>query len=185
MKKVLVISGHPNLSQSIANQTIIDSLASGLNSAEIRRLDTLYPTEQIDVSAEQQALLNADVIVWQFPFHWYSMPALMKKWLDEVFLHGFAHGSTAKLGGKTLQISFTTGASGEEYTEGQAMNFPIEAFMPAFQQIAALCGMHFAPPIYSTGMMYLEGLSSAQDLQNVTAKAKDHAARLIQQIQQL
>ena len=64
MKKVLVISGHPNLSQSIANQTIIDSLASGLNSAEIRRLDRLYPTEQIDVSAEQQALLNADVIVW-------------------------------------------------------------------------------------------------------------------------
>lgn len=26
-----------------------------------------------------------------------SLPAIMKKWLDEVFTHGFAHGSTAKL----------------------------------------------------------------------------------------
>ena len=107
--KTLIISGHPDLSTSVANQTILDELEKAFPDAEIRKLDQLYPTANIDVDAEQKALLEADLIVWQFPFWWYSLPWLMKKWLDEVFLHGFAHGSTGKLGGKKLLVSFTTG----------------------------------------------------------------------------
>ena len=100
MMKTLIISGHPDLSTSVANQTILEELEKALPDAEIRKLDQLYPDAVIDVEAEQKALLEADLIVWQFPFWWYSLPWLMKKWLDEVFLHGFSHGSTAKLGGK-------------------------------------------------------------------------------------
>lgn len=98
--KTLIISGHPDLSTSVANKAILDELEKAFPDAEIRKLDQLYPTANIDVDAEQKALLEADLIVWQFPFWWYSLPWLMKKWLDEVFLHGFAHGSTGKLGGK-------------------------------------------------------------------------------------
>ena len=79
MKNILIISGHPNLQQSTANRMILDELADRLPQAQIRRLDALYPDYRIDVDAEQQALLNADVIVWQFPFFWYSLPALPKK----------------------------------------------------------------------------------------------------------
>lgn len=185
MKNILIISGHPNLSQSVANRTILEEVAKALPNVKIRKLDELYPNTQIDVATEQQALLDADVIVWQFPLHWYSMPALLKKYLDEVFVHGFAHGSTAKLKGKTLQISFTTGASGAEYAEGRAMNFPMEAFFPAFQQTANLCGLQFAEPIYSSGLMYVEGLSSAEDLARVQAESTAHAQRLIQRLEQL
>lgn len=81
-----------------------------LADVEVRRLDELYPDYQIDVSAEQDALSRADVIVWQFPFYWYSTPALFKKWIDDVHTHGFAYGSTGnKLHGKKLIVSFTTG----------------------------------------------------------------------------
>ena len=107
--KTLILSGHPDLSTSVANKVILDELEKALPDAEIRKLDQLYPTAPIDVEAEQRALLEADLIVWQFPFWWYSLPWLMKKWLDEVFLHGFSHGSKAKLGGKKLLVSFTTG----------------------------------------------------------------------------
>lgn len=117
--KTLILSGHPDLSTSVANKVILDELEKALPDAEIRKLDQLYPTAAIDVEAEQRALLEADLIVWQFPFWWYSLPWLMKKWLDEVFLHGFSHGSKAKLGGKKLLVSFTTGAPAEAYTGGE------------------------------------------------------------------
>ena len=98
---ILIVSGHPDLNHSIANATILDEVATALPDAEIRRLDRLYPDGKFNISAEQESLLKADVIVWQFPFSWYGLPGLMKQWLDEVFVHGFAHGSTAKLGGKS------------------------------------------------------------------------------------
>ncbi|GAL26611.1 NAD(P)H oxidoreductase YRKL [Vibrio variabilis] len=37
-------------------------------------------------------MIKADVIVLQFPFYWYSMPALLKKWMDDVFSFNFAYG---------------------------------------------------------------------------------------------
>ena len=83
MPNVLVISGHPNLQQSTANSTILAELASGLPTAEIRKLDELYPNFQINVEAEQEALAKADIIVWQFPVNWYHFPAIMQKWLSE------------------------------------------------------------------------------------------------------
>ncbi len=183
MKKVLVISGHPNLSQSIANKTIIDSLASGLNSAEIRQLDTLYPTEQIDVAAEQQALLDADVIVWQFPFYWYSMPALMKKWLDEVFLHGFAHGSTAKLGGKKLVISITTGAPEVAYQENAVMKHTMAQLVAPFESIAALCQLDLQKISYLNGVSYVG--RNEEKIAEQQQTAREYAEQLIQTINAL
>ena len=70
MMKTLIISGHPDLSTSVANQTILEELEKALPDAEIRKLDQLYPDAVIDVEAEQKALLEADLIVWQFPFWW-------------------------------------------------------------------------------------------------------------------
>lgn len=68
MKNILVISGHPELNHSVANATILDEVATALPDAEIRRLDWLYPDGKINIAAEQESLLWADVIVWQFPF---------------------------------------------------------------------------------------------------------------------
>ena len=99
MSKVLVISGHPNLDESYTNTVIIDELKAGLNDVEVRRLDTLYPNYQIDVEAEQAALVSADVVALQFPFYWYSSPAFLKKWVDDVFNFNFA---LVAISGKTL-----------------------------------------------------------------------------------
>ena len=90
MKNILVISGHPELTHSVANATILDEVETALPDVEIRRLDRLYPDGKFNIAAEQESLLRADVIVWQLPFSWYGLPGLMKKWLDEVFVHGKA-----------------------------------------------------------------------------------------------
>jgi NAD(P)H dehydrogenase (quinone) len=45
-----------------------------------------------DVVAEQRKLEWADVVVLQFPLWWYSVPAILKGWIDRVFVKGFAYG---------------------------------------------------------------------------------------------
>jgi len=180
MSKVLVISGHPDLDKSIANRVILADLQDvpGL-SIEVRRLDRLYPDFQIDVAAEQKALLEADLIVWQFPFHWYALPALMKTWVDDVLVHGFAFGSGGdKLRGKNLILSFTTGAGAEAYNHGQPMNHTVEEFLPPLRQTALLCGMNYQSPVYSNSMIYIPGVSSDADRAMIEARAHNHAHKL-------
>ena len=151
---------------------------------EQRWLDRLYPDFNIDVAAEQAALVAADIIVWQFPFHWYALPALLKKWVDDVLVFGFAHGIGGdKLHGKKLILSFTTGAPAAAYAHGQPMNYTIDEFMPPLRQTALLCGMDFLAPVHSCGMRFIPGVSSDADRANVEARGHNHADRLIAQIQ--
>ncbi|OZN49621.1 NAD(P)H-dependent oxidoreductase [Gallibacterium anatis] len=181
---ILIISSHPNLTQSVANQTILNQLKKLLPTAEFVHLDTQYPDFRIDVAAEQNRLMQADTIVLQFPFYWYSYPALLKKWVDDVFVYGFAHGSTGgKLAGKKLLISFTTGSAAEQYQPDGAMHHTVEQFLPAFQQLANLCQMQWLPPVYSNGMMTIPNISTPEQIAEVQAKAVAHAERLAAQLQ--
>lgn len=47
-----------------------------------------------EVALEQQKLLDADFIVFQFPLWWYSVPAMLKGWFDRVFSSGFGFNVT-------------------------------------------------------------------------------------------
>lgn len=49
-------------------------------------------TQTPDIVAEQQKLLRADAVVLQFPLWWFSMPAIMKGWVDRVFVEGLGYG---------------------------------------------------------------------------------------------
>ena len=88
MKNILVVSGHPNPSASLANKTILESLRTAFPQAQFRELASLVKDGHFDPVPEQDALVKADVIVLQFPFNWYSVPGLLKTWIDEVLLHG-------------------------------------------------------------------------------------------------
>jgi len=171
------LSGHPNLAESIGNATILSEVAKALPDAKIHRLDSVYPDYKINVAEEQNALINADVIVWQFPFSWYSVPGLMKLWIDSVFVHGFAHGSTAKLGGKKLIVSFTTGAPQSLYSSAGLFRHSIEDYLPQFETTAMLCNLELQPPVYTCDISYADHDAAKIAAQKVLAK--NHAARLI------
>lgn len=98
MKNVLIISGHTNLTNdSVANKTIIEELRKAHPEYQFNVLSEAYPNYVFDVEAEQEKLRRADVIVFQFPVFWYSMPSLLRKWIEDVVVHGFAYGSEALL----------------------------------------------------------------------------------------
>ena len=183
MQNVVIISGHPNLKNSVGNKTILERVSTVLPEIEIRRLDALYPNYQIDVAKEQEALLNADIIVWQFPFSWYSLPGLMKLWLDQVMVHGFAHGSTAKLGGKKLILSFTAGAPQALYSPEGFFRHTVENYLTPFKTTAALCNLELQTPIYTCGITYVGRDAAKAALQETLAK--EHAKRLIAAIKEI
>lgn len=44
------------------------------------------------MQAEQDKLRRADAVLLQFPLWWFTMPAILKGWIDRVYAHGFAYG---------------------------------------------------------------------------------------------
>jgi NAD(P)H dehydrogenase (quinone) len=58
-------------------------------------------TPPADVLAEQTRLDRADALVLVYPVYWWSMPALLKGWIDRVFSNGWAYDEDA--GGNTAQ----------------------------------------------------------------------------------
>lgn len=112
---ILIIYAHPYPHYSHANKRMLEQ-ARTLEGVEIRSLYQLYPDFNIDIAAEQEALSRADLIVWQHPMQWYSIPPLLKLWIDKVFSHGWAygHGGTA-LHGKHLLWAVTTWRWGKPF----------------------------------------------------------------------
>ena len=125
-------------------------------SIEVRDLYARYPDYVIDVPAEQAAAERADLIVWQHPLHWYAMPPLMKLWLDDVLTLGWAYGhgpngpGTA-LRGKDVWLVASTGGPASAYHPDGYNRYFFDAFLPPYEQTAALCGLRFLPPLLMHG----------------------------------
>lgn len=72
-----------------------------------------------DVRREQQRIERADVVVLAFPVYWWSLPAVMKGWIDRVFTKGWAFGGTDRfsgpLAGKAVRLIATGGAAPKAY----------------------------------------------------------------------
>jgi putative NADPH-quinone reductase len=117
MKKILLVVAHPTLkTNSRINQSLSSAVENKVNTS--RNLYEVYPDGIINVQTEQDLLLQHDVIIYQFPIFWYSAPYLFKKYLEEVFLPGFAYGRTDsdfKLAGKQVLFVVSLGAQKESY----------------------------------------------------------------------
>ncbi len=154
-----------------------------MNATNVRYYDlqTVYPTLNYDVAAEQQKLLEADLIILQFPFFWYGLPAHVKLWIEQVFTYGFAHGPNGnKLKGKKLQLSITLGGNEEAYSARGHNQYPVETFLIPLQLFASYCGLEYLPPIYSYAMNSRPGADNYETEQ----KALLHAQKVLAVMQE-
>jgi glutathione-regulated potassium-efflux system ancillary protein KefF len=149
MAEVLVLVAHPNLQHSRVNTQLLQAAARAApGRVEVRDLYALYPDFLVDVAAEQAALAQAQLVVWQHPVHWYGMPPLMKLWLDEVFAFGWAYGPGGNaLRGKDLWLVLSTGGPEASYRSDGYNRYFFDAFLPPYDQTAALAGMRLLPPL--------------------------------------
>ncbi len=155
--EILVIVAHPELEQSRANRRLLQAARalqqrSAAGRLAVRDLYALYPDYLIDVGVEQAALAAAKLVVWQQPIRWYGMPPLLKLWLDDVLTFGWAYGPEGSaLRGKDLWLVASTGGPEDSYRPDSYNRYFFDAFLPPYEQTAALCGMRFLPPLLLHG----------------------------------
>ena len=174
--EILVLVAHPELEQSRTNRRLLDAALavqreSGRGVA-VRDLYALYPDYLVDVDAEQAALAAAKLVVWQHPIRWYGMPPLMKLWCDDVLAFGWAYGPDGTaLRGKDVWLVASTGGAEDSYRPDGYNRYFFDAFLPPYEQTAALCGMRFLPPLV------MHGAHRADDAE-LSAHARAYAEHL-------
>ncbi len=98
-----------------------------------------------DIKKEHLLLSAADLIIFQFPLWWGSMPGLLKGYIDRVFGMGWAYGGGQALAGKRILVSTTTGAPELAWTEDKRGTIK-DNFKHLFIGTFALCGMQTLEP---------------------------------------
>ena len=161
MPRILVLFAHPALERSRVNTSLIAGLDDH-PAVTFRDLYELYPDFYIDVRREQEELLKHDWIVWHFPLYWYSVPPLLKQWIDLTLEHGWAYGKQGiYLKGKKVFCALTTGGAREAYCSEGYNTYTIQEFLRPLEQTARLCNMQYLPPFVTHGSYSLDDKSIA------------------------
>lgn len=130
-----------------------------------------------DVAAEQAKLLWADTVILQFPMWWFSMPAILKGWVDRVYAYGFAYGvgehserrwgdryGEGTLAGKRAMLVVTAGGWASHYAP-RGINGPIDDLLfPIQHGILYYPGFTVLPPfvVYRSDRMDAARLAQVQ-----------------------
>ncbi|MCH4890190.1 NAD(P)H-dependent oxidoreductase [Acidaminobacter sp. JC074] len=172
--KVLVVQAHPTMEKSVVNKEMLSYL-EGKDDVTVRRLYDLYPDWQIDKDQEQAACEAADRIVIQFPFYWYNMPALMKKWFDEVFEYNWAFGPEGdRLKNKEFLAAITIGGPDWSYQAGEYNTFAVSEFLKPIQQTAILSQMKYRKPFRVHDSVRVGLTNDSDELSSIAKAYYDH-----------
>jgi putative NADPH-quinone reductase len=133
--KTLIIVTHPEIENSIINKRWIEELEKDPQKYTVHQLYKAYPDGKIDIAKEQQLMESHDNIVFQFPFYWFSSPPLLKQWLDEVILYGWAYGSNSgfKLAGKKMALAITAGIDEDVYSASGKYKYTMEELLRPYE----------------------------------------------------
>lgn len=128
----LVLVFHPHLDDaSRVNKRLVEEARRHADEITVVDEYAAYPDFQVDRTREQRLVETADRLVLEFPFYWYSAPALLKQWEDAVLTSDWAYGNAHALAGKEIQVVTTTGSPADTYTpEGRHHHTMAELLSP-------------------------------------------------------
>ncbi|XP_048042269.1 NAD(P)H dehydrogenase [quinone] 1 [Megalobrama amblycephala] len=107
-----------------------------------------------DIAEEQHKLEQAELVIFQFPLYWFSIPAILKGWVDRVLIQGFAFTmqkmyDNGVFKDKKAMLSFTTGGTESMY-QADAVHGDINVILwPLQNGFLRFCGFQvLAPQIF-------------------------------------
>lgn len=125
-----------------------------------------HGTQSQDIINEQEKLLWTNMVIFQFPLWWYTIPAILKGWFDGVYAYGFTYGvaehsdthwgdrfGEGTLKGKRAMLIVTAGGWQSHYN-ARGINGPIDDLLFSFQHgMLFYPGFDVLPPyvVYRTG----------------------------------
>ena len=131
-----------------------------------------------DIKREQKLLAQADLIIFQFPLWWYSMPALMKGYIDRVFSYGFAYGNNGVfLRDKKVLISTSTGAPEAAWGNDQRGNLK-DILHHLLVGTFGLCGLKVIPPSIAYGAKRMSSVDRQNYVDQFIKKIKAIVAEI-------
>ncbi|KAF7246055.1 Ribosyldihydronicotinamide dehydrogenase [quinone] [Varanus komodoensis] len=107
--------------------------------------------EEVMGGSVLKAKVGITSVFIQFPLYWFSMPAIMKGWMDRVLVQGFAHDfpkcfDSGLLKNKLALLSFTTGGDKGMYSKGGASGDIRYLLWPMQHGILHFCGFSILTP---------------------------------------
>ena len=113
-----------------------------------------------DIQVELERVKWADLIIFNFPIYWCGMPAIMKGWIDRVFVSGYCYGGRriydqGGLKGKKAMLAFSLGGQRHMFGPG-AVHGELEALLhPIHRGMLAYVGLEVLPPFVAYHVPYI------------------------------
>jgi len=138
---VLLINGAQarGVAQGLLNQTLFELAKTELQ-PHYHVLETTV-AEGYQISEEQAKFKQADIVIFQYPVFWFSVPGAFKTYLDEVYEHGVfftgsdRYGDGGLMAGKRYLLSTTWNAPSDVFIDN-------ELFFDGRAMDEVLLGMH-------------------------------------------
>ena len=114
-----------------------------------------------DILGELEKLQWADLVIFNFPIYWFSMPAILKGWVDRVLISGLCYGGMrfydrGGLKGKKAMLAITIGGQPHMLTEGGVHGELQDMLRPILRGTLAYTGMTVLPPFVAWHVPYIK-----------------------------
>ncbi|WP_416773060.1 NAD(P)H-dependent oxidoreductase [Pseudomonas sp. RHF3.3-3] len=122
-----------------------------------------------DIRQELEKLLWAGLLILNFPLYWFSVPAILKGWIDRVLVSGLCYGGKrfydqGGLVGKRALVTVTLGGREHMFGEG-AIHGPLEDMLrPLLRGTLAYVGLDVLPPYVAWHVPYISAEAREQYL---------------------
>jgi NAD(P)H dehydrogenase (quinone) len=130
-----------------------------------QQMEEQYATEQgalaPDIETEIQKLEWCDLMIWQFPLWWFSLPGILKGWVDRVLAMGRTYGGgrmydKGVFRGKRALLSLTTGGPAASYAKDGFQGDINAMLRPIHRGILQFVGFEVLAPQVTYGPVRLE-----------------------------
>ncbi|WP_369371654.1 NAD(P)H-dependent oxidoreductase [Promicromonospora sp. Populi] len=126
-----------------------------------------------EVEADLQAVFRADLLVLSFPLWWFSLPAILKGWIDRVFVMGGVSGGDlgafdqAALTGRRAVLLATTGGPAATFTRDGAFGDANDFLFHINRGMLEFVGYDALEPVLTFGPAHLDDVERAAALVDV------------------
>ena len=113
-----------------------------------------------DIQGELDKLLSADLVIFNFPIYWFSMPAIMKGWIDRVLVSGVCYGGKrfydqGGLAGKKAMLAITIGGQPHMFSNDGVHGDLNDMLRPILRGTLAYTGMSVLPAFVAYHVPYI------------------------------
>ena len=144
--KTTILLFHPHMDQSRVNKALAEAAKKA--GFEVRDMYALYPDFKIDV-----------------PKEWYSSPALVKQYEDDVFTGNWAYNGGKALLDHEWLLAVTPGADKDAYAKDGRVHYTMPSLLRPYQATSILIKTKFMTPFISYNASNMSDAELAQRAQ--------------------